>query len=244
MIRVTHVTKFYGDQEILSDISFEIGRGEIVVLLGESGSGKSVLLRHLIGLEKPDEGRITIDGVEITSLPEKRLLRVRKEIGYLFQDGALYDFLSVRENVAFPLREHTRLSWKEIWARTDALLDSVGLGPARDKMPSELSGGMNKRAALARAVILDSRVLLCDEPTSGLDPIKSREITDLIRDISRKIDSTTVITSHDMPNAFRIADRLILLKDKRILKEGPPQEFIDSEDEFVRKFLRASEVSR
>jgi len=244
MIRVTHLTKSYDDQEVLSDISFEIHRGEIVVLLGESGSGKSVLLRHLIGLEKPDAGQIAIDGMEITALSEERLLTVRKGIGYLFQAGALYDFLTVRENVAFPLREHSALSWKETWARTDALLDSVGLGPARDKLPSELSGGMNKRAALARAVILDSRILLCDEPTSGLDPIKSREITDLIREVSRRIGSTTVITSHDMPNAFRIADRLILLKDRRIFKEGRPEDFIHSEDEFVRNFLNVSEVAR
>lgn len=242
MIRVVGLHKSYGGQKVLAGINLHIAKGELVALLGESGSGKSVLLRHLIGLEKPDEGKIFLNTVDITQLPEGRLLGIRKDIGYLFQAGALYDFLSVRENVAFPLREHTRLTWKEIWKKTDRVLELVGLDYAKNKMPSELSGGMNKRAALARAVILDSKILLCDEPTSGLDPIKSQEITDLIKEVSRHIGSTTVVTSHDMHNAFRIADRLFLLKDARILVEGTSADFYNNQNAFVQKFLHASEV--
>lgn len=242
MIRVIGLRKSYNGQSVLDGINLNVNKGEIVVLLGESGSGKSVLLRHLIGLEKPDEGKVFIDKIDITQLSEKELLKLRKDIGYLFQAGALYDFLSVRENVAFPLREHTRMKWKDIWKKADDLLGLVGLEHAKDKMPSELSGGMNKRAALARAVVLDSKILLCDEPTSGLDPIKSQEITDLIKRVSRHIGATTIITSHDMHNAFRIADRLVLIKDRKILAEGKAEDFYHSENEFIQRFLNVSEV--
>lgn len=242
MIRVVGLRKSYGTQEVLSGINLHIAKGKIVALLGESGSGKSVLLRHMIGLEKPDAGKVFINKIDITQLPENKLLPIRKDIGYLFQSGALYDSLTVRENVAFPLREHTNWKWKDIWAKTDGLLNLVGLYEARNKLPSALSGGMNKRAALARAVVLDSKILLCDEPTSGLDPIKSQEMTDLIKEVSRHIGSTTVVTSHDMHNAFRIADRLILLKDRRIVLEGTAEDFYHSDKKFVQKFLNVAEV--
>ncbi len=242
MIRVANLHKSYDGQKVLKGISFQVAKGEIVAVLGESGSGKSVLLRHLIGLERPDHGKVFIDNMDITDLPEERLLKIRKDIGYLFQAGALYDFLTVRENVAFPLREHTRMTLKEIWKKVDGLLELVGLDHAMHKLPSELSGGMNKRAALARAVVLDSKILLCDEPTSGLDPIRSEDISDLIKRVSRHIGSTTVMTSHDMHNAFRIADRLILLKDAHILAEGTPEDFYKSNDEFVQRFLNVCEV--
>jgi phospholipid/cholesterol/gamma-HCH transport system ATP-binding protein len=228
-------------RSVLEDVCLDAAEGEILFILGQSGSGKSVLLRHMIGLERPDSGQVFINGQEITRLSERQLLKVRKDIGYLFQAGALYDFLSVRENVAFPLREHTRLSWKEIDRKTDEILELVGLEKAKDKVPAELSGGMNKRAALARAVVLGSKILLCDEPVSGLDPVKSREISDLIRDVSREIGSTTVVASHDMHNAFRIADRLVLIKDKKIAMEGSAADFQKSTDGFVREFLSASE---
>jgi len=181
MIRVVDLYKSYDGQGVLAGIHLEIAKGELVFILGESGSGKSVLLRHMIGLEQPDRGKIFINNVDIGQLSESALLKMRKDIGYLFQAGALYDFLTVRENVAFPLKEHTRMSWKEIWRKVDQTLELVGLQAAKHKLPSELSGGMNKRAALARAVILDSKILLCDEPVSGLDPIKSREVSDLIK---------------------------------------------------------------
>jgi len=244
MIRIADLHKSYDGQKVLDGINFDIAQGELVCVLGESGSGKSVLLRHIIGLEKPDQGAVFIQGVDIAHLSERELLKVRKEIGYLFQAGALYDFLTVRENVAFPLREHTRMTWKEIWKKTDQMLEMVGLANAKDKMPSELSGGMNKRAALARAVILDSKILLCDEPVSGLDPIKSREISDLIKQVSAEIGSTTVVASHDMQNAFRIADRLVLIKDRQIMMEGGPDDFQKSTDDFVKRFLNTHEQSR
>ncbi|HSV43678.1 MAG TPA: ATP-binding cassette domain-containing protein [Candidatus Bathyarchaeia archaeon] len=241
MIKVRNLHKYFDGQHVLKGINLDIADQEILVILGESGSGKTVLLKHLIGLEFPDEGTVEINGVDITRLAEAELLKVRREIGYLFQEGALYDFFTVRENVAFPLREHTTMTWKDIWAKADHLLEMVGLSYAKDKMPSELSGGMKKRAALARAVVLDSKILLCDEPTSGLDPIRSQEISDLIKEITRQIGSTTVATSHDIHNAFRLADRLVLIRDGMILKEGTARDFQHSDDEFIQKFLSASE---
>lgn len=225
----------------MKGINLDIADQEILVILGESGSGKTVLLKHLIGLEFPDEGMVEINGVDITRLAEPELLKVRRGIGYLFQEGALYDFFTVRENVAFPLREHSTMTWNDIWAKADHLLEMVGLLHAKDKMPSELSGGMKKRAALARAVVLDSKILLCDEPTSGLDPIRSQEISDLIKEITRQIGSTTVATSHDIHNAFRLADRLVLIRDGQILKQGTARDFQHSDDEFIKRFLSASE---
>ncbi len=241
MIKIVDLHKSYEAQPVLKGINLDISDGELVFILGESGSGKSVLLRHLIGLERPDQGQVLIDGQDLAALSERELLGVRKNIGYLFQAGALYDFMTVRENVAFPLREHSQMSRKEIWRKTDHMLAMVGLDAAKDKMPSELSGGMNKRAALARAVVLDSKILLCDEPVSGLDPIKSREISDLIKTVSRQINSTTVIASHDMNNAFRIADRLVLIKDGRIVLQGSPRDFQMSSDHFVKNFLNTAE---
>lgn len=237
MIRVERLTKSFGTQCVLDDINLHVKSGEIVVILGESGSGKSVLLRHLIGLEVPDKGKIFIKDVNITTLRESKLLKIRRDIGYLFQDGALYDFMNVEENVAFPLLEHTTMSEGEAYKKAHKLLEIVGLSNARTKLPSELSGGMRKRAALARAVVLGSKIVLCDEPTSGLDPMKSREISDLIKEISRRFQSSMVITSHDMMNAFRIADRLALIKNGKIRIEGSPQELRDSKDPVLQDFL-------
>ncbi|MEW5894222.1 MAG: ABC transporter ATP-binding protein [Candidatus Omnitrophota bacterium] len=242
MIKVSDLYKSYEGQTVLEGINLEIAEGEFCAILGGSGSGKSVLLRHLIGLEKPDHGHVFINGTDITLLSEGDLLTVRKNIGYLFQAGALYDSFTVRENVAFPLSEHTKMSWEEIWRKVDELLEQVGLEAAKDKLPSELSGGMNKRAALARAVVMDSKILLCDEPTSGLDPILSREISDLIKNVSRQLKSTTVVTSHDVNNALRIADRIVLIKDKRILMQGTPAEFRHTKDFFIRDFLDVCRV--
>jgi len=241
MIKVRNLHKYYDGQHVLKGINLDIADQEILVILGESGSGKTVLLKHLIGLEFPDEGMVEINGVDITRLSESELLKVRRGIGYLFQEGALYDFFTVRENVAFPLREHSTMTWNDIWAKADHLLEMVGLSHAKDKMPSELSGGMKKRAALARAVVLDSKILLCDEPTSGLDPIRSQEISDLIKEITRQIGSTTVATSHDIHNAFRLADRLVLIRDGQILKQGTARDFQQADDEFIQKFLSVSE---
>jgi phospholipid/cholesterol/gamma-HCH transport system ATP-binding protein len=232
------LSKSFNGQAVLKDISLDVREGELLVILGESGTGKSVLLKHMIGLLRPDEGRVYIDGKDITRLAERELLGVRKGIGYLFQEGALYDFMDVFDNIAFPLREHTSLDGETIRSKVREILRMIGLEGVEKKYPSELSGGMKKRVALARSVILGSKVLFCDEPTSGLDPIRSRDISDLIRDISRKLRCTTVVTSHDIDNSFRIADRLILIQDGRIAAAGTPAQLQASSNVFVKEFIR------
>lgn len=237
MIKVRHLSKSFNGQRVLRDINMEIPAGELVVVLGESGSGKSVFLKHLIGLLKPDRGEVEINGVNISKLPEKDLLKVRRHIGYLFQEGALYDFMTVFENVAFPLCEHTAMKAGEIEGKVLGMLRTVGLESSAKKYPAELSGGMKKRAALARSIILDSRILFCDEPTSGLDPKKSREISDLIRGMSRQLNCTTVVTSHDVRNALRIADRLVVIQGGDIIVDGKPEALKASTNAFVKEFI-------
>ncbi len=238
MIRIEHLFKSFDGQVVLDDISLEIQKGEILVILGESGTGKSVLLKHMMGLLKPDSGRIWIDEEEITQLEEKKLLKIRKEIGYLFQEGALYDFMNVFENVAFPLQEHTDFDLQTIEAKVKNVLEVVGLQGVEKKSPSELSGGMKKRVGLARSIVLDSKIQFCDEPTSGLDPIRSRDISDLIRNVSKKLNCTTVITSHDISNAFRIADRLALIRGGKVIAIGDPDQMRTSSDDFVKAFIQ------
>ena len=237
MIRVEHLFKSFNGQVVLDDISLEINKGEILVILGESGTGKSVLLKHMMGLLRPDRGTIHINDREITRLPEKELLKMRKSIGYLFQEGALYDYMNVYENIAFPLQEHTDLSEEAIMGKVHDMLELVDLKGVEEKFPSELSGGMKKRVGLARSIILDSTILFCDEPTSGLDPIRSKDISDLIRDVSKKLHCTTVITSHDIANAFRVADRLALVRKGKVVALGTQEELESSTDAFVKEFV-------
>lgn len=237
IIEVDGLIKSFGGQKVLDDISFKVKRGEILVILGESGTGKSVLLKHLVGLIKPDKGSIIIDGEEITGLKEKRLLQLRKKMGYMFQEGALYDFMNVYHNIAFPLKEHSRLTSEEIGEKIRKLLKLIDLEGIETKYPAELSGGMKKRVALARSLVFDSKILFCDEPTSGLDPIRSRDISDLIREVTHQQHCTTIVTSHDISNAFRIADRALLLKNGKIELMGSKQDFIDSDNTFVRTFI-------
>ncbi|MCK5013559.1 MAG: ATP-binding cassette domain-containing protein [Candidatus Omnitrophica bacterium] len=238
MIRVEHLTKSFNGQVVLDDIDFEVQEGEILVILGGSGTGKSVLLKSMIGLVKPDSGKIWIDGDEITQLAEKELLKIRKEIGYLFQEGALYDFMNVFENIAFPLAEHTDLDKQAIESKVKNILEVVDLEGVERKYPSELSGGMKKRVGLARSIILGSKILFCDEPTSGLDPIRSRDISDLIKNISKKLRCTTVITSHDIRNALRVADRAALIRGGKIVAMGTQAQMEASSDTFVRAFIQ------
>ena len=237
MIEVSGLVKRFNGELVLNDINLTVTQGEILVILGESGAGKSVLLQHLMGLMRPDRGTILIDQQDITRLNEPQLLGVRKKIGYLFKEGALYDFMTIYENVAFPLHEHTRLKENDIREKVRHILGMVDLSGVQERYPSELSGGMKKRAALARAVILDSKILFCDEPTSGLDPILSRDISDLIKNISRTLNCTTVITSHDIRNSFRIADRMVLVHHGKIIIEGTQQQLQSSSDAFVREFI-------
>jgi phospholipid/cholesterol/gamma-HCH transport system ATP-binding protein len=237
MIKIEHLSKSLNRQPILCDISLTIADGEIWVILGESGAGKSVLLQHMIGLFEPDRGMISVDGVNVSNFSDVQWLLFRKKTGYLFQDGALYDFMTVFENIAFPLREHTRDSEHVIFDKVYHALKIVGLEGVGRKYPSQLSGGMRKRAALARAVILNSRILFCDEPTSGLDPIRSRDIMNLIRDISRHFQATTVIASHDIQNAFRIADKIAVIKEGQIMAQGAPSDIRASKSEFIQAFI-------
>ncbi len=237
MIKISNLSKAFGSQVVLDDVSFSIDDGEIIAILGESGTGKSVLLKHMMGLIKPDQGVIEIDEVEVSKLKESELLSVRKKIGYLFQEGALYDFLNVFDNIAFPLKEHTKLKKSEINQKVTDILDLVDLKGTEKKFPSELSGGMKKRVGLARAIILDSKMLFCDEPTSGLDPIRSKDISDLIKSVAKKLNCFTIITSHDIRNAFRICDRAILLKNGKIVGMGTEKELRSLDDSFIKDFI-------
>lgn len=237
MIKISGLTKSFGEQKVLDGLTLEVRPGEIVAVMGSSGTGKSVLLLHLVGLMSPDSGVVEIDGVRVTDLSERKLLTFRRKVGYLFQESALYDFMTVEENLAFPLREHTRLKSAEIKVKVGEFLRHVDMSDAGEKYPSELSGGMRKRAALARAMIMGTRVLLCDEPTSGLDPIRSRDISLLIRDLSKKLGCTTVVTTHDTVNAFRTADRAVVLNHGRIVASGTRDDLRRSADPFVKEFM-------
>lgn len=238
MIKIEAVSKTFNGNKVLDGISLEVGQGQVAALMGLSGTGKSVLLLHMVGLLRPDSGRVWVDGEAFHSLPEAQLLVLRRRIGYVFQDSALYDFMTVADNLAFPLKEHTRLKASDINAKVGRYLKLVDLGSAGSKYPAELSGGMRKRAALARALIMDSKVLLCDEPTSGLDPIRSRDLSQLIRELSIKSGCTTVVTSHDVPNALRMADRVFVMDRGKVVVEGTAGDVRASQDPFVVDFLK------
>ncbi len=240
VIEVRDLHKALGGRPVLRGVNLRVRRGEIFVVLGRSGGGKTVLLKHLVGLLRPDRGEVFIEGTEITRLPERALDRVRLRMGMLFQEGALFDSLTVFENVAFPLREHTRLSFREIRRRVRECLKMVGLRSEEVEglYPEALSGGMKKRVALARALALRPQIVLYDEPTSGVDPAMGREIHGLIARLSRELEVTSVVVTHDWESAFPIADRVALLEGGRIAAEGPPEEFQASEDAAVRAFLQ------
>ena len=241
-ISVRGVRKSFGDQRVLDGIDLDVEKGKITVIIGKSGGGKSVLMKHLIGLLKPDEGEILIDGVDITRLKERELNEVRKKFGMLFQEAALFDSMSVEENVAFPLREHTHLSSREIDRIAGERLRQVGLFGASEKMPSELSGGMKKRVGLARALALDPEIVLFDEPTSALDPVISLTIEDLIKETQMRLKKTYVVISHDILGMFRIADRVAMLYEGRIVEVGTPYEIRGSNHPAVREFMRATKI--
>jgi phospholipid/cholesterol/gamma-HCH transport system ATP-binding protein len=242
VIRVKDVHKSFGSQKVLDGINLEVERGKITVIIGKSGGGKSVLMKHLIGLVKPDMGEIWVDGEEIACLKEKELNAVRKRFGMLFQEAALFDSMTVAENVAFPLKEHTRLREDEIGEITKEKLRQVGLVGAEDKMPSDLSGGMKKRVGLARALALDPEIVLFDEPTSALDPVISLTIEELIKETQLSLKKTYVVISHDILGMFRIADKVAMLYDGKIVAFGSPQEVIMSKLPAVKEFLRATRI--
>lgn len=239
-IRFEKVTKSFGDQQVLDRVSFDVTRGEACCIMGRSGTGKSVTLKLLLGLMKPDEGEIHVNDVEIETLDSAHLVEVRKTMGFLFQYSGLFDSLSVAENVAFPLRRHTRMSEAEIAASVRERLADVGLEGELDKMPLDLSGGMRKRVGLARALVLKPSILLVDEPGSGLDPITTREIDRLLMDVKTSSNTTMVVVTHNVPTARSIGDRLIVLHEGHILAHGTAEELDRSNDEVVRQFMTSA----
>ncbi len=241
-IEIKDLYKSFGDQKVLDGINLQVEAGKTTVIIGKSGGGKSVLLKHIIGLLKPDYGEIWIDGTEITGLDEKGLNEVRKKFGMLFQEAALFDSMDVFDNVAFPLREHTRLSEKEIENVVGERLTNVGLLSFTQKMPSELSGGMRKRVGLARALVLDPGIILFDEPTSALDPLISLTILDLIKETQRSLQKTYLVISHDILGMFRIADKVAMLSNGKIIEYGTPEEIRTSGNNATREFLEATKI--
>jgi phospholipid/cholesterol/gamma-HCH transport system ATP-binding protein len=236
-IVIKGLKKSFGKQEVLKGIDLTVHKGEILAILGKSGTGKSVLLRLLIGLEKPDAGSICINGEETSNLPMDKLNEMRLKVGFLFQEGALYDSLTIAENVAFPLRRHTQMPEKEIAEKVKSLLESVGLDKDLNKMPSDISGGMRKRVGLARAIALDPEIILFDEPTAGLDPITAADIGRLVQKLREDRGVTSVVVTHDMHAAHHFSDRIVMLKEGNVLISGSFQDLEQSKDPFVAQFL-------
>jgi phospholipid/cholesterol/gamma-HCH transport system ATP-binding protein len=234
---IQHLKKSFSSRTVLKDINFTIAKGENLVVFGKSGSGKSVLIKCLVGLLEPEEGKVILLGQDISSLNEKAFNALRKKVGFLFQSGALYDSMTVGENLKFPLRDLKEMRKEEIDALVTEALTNVGLQDAIDKMPSELSGGMRKRVGLARTLILKPDIILYDEPTTGLDPITSKEISQLILDIQRKYNTASIIITHDVECARITANRMIVIKEGECVAEGSFKELSESGDEWVRSFF-------
>jgi phospholipid/cholesterol/gamma-HCH transport system ATP-binding protein len=242
-IVVRHVTKQFDTFTALDDVNMVIRRGHIAVVIGGSGAGKTTLLRLLIGLEKPTHGAIVIDGVDIVPLGETTMNHVRRKFGMVFQYAALLDSLSVMDNVAFPLREHTKLKEKEIRHKVTEKLELLGLVGTESRFPSQLSGGMRKRVALARALMLEPEIIVYDEPTSGLDPLTSRMVDELIQETRERFGVTSVVISHDMASALKIADHVFLLANGRVMGEGTPAELASGANDLANRFLESSCVA-
>ncbi len=241
-VKLEHVSKVFGEQKVLQDVSFQVEPGKAFCLLGRSGTGKSVTLKIIIGLIKPERGKVVIQGAEIQNLESGELGGVRKGIGFLFQNAALFDSISVAENVAFPLRRHTRKSEEEIQTIVREKLKEVELEKHGDKMPAELSGGMNKRAGLARALALDPQILLVDEPSSGLDVITASEIYDLLLQLKKKQKVTMVVVTHDVPGAQKFADHFAVLDQGRIADCGTADDLAHSDNPLVRELAVGSQT--
>jgi len=237
MIEARNLHKRFDGQPVLDGISFRIENGESVTIIGRSGCGKSVLLKHLIGLLKPDAGDVLIDGENIVPMDERQLLNVRRKFGMVFQGAALFDSMTVEENVAFALRRNTRLPEAEIARRVARALAVVNLSGTENKNPAELSGGMRKRVGLARAIIYEPQIVLYDEPTTGLDPIVADSIDKLIMRVHARLKVTTVVVTHDMRTARRVSQRVLMIHDNKIYASGTPDEFFASQDPVVRQFI-------
>src|SRR5882724_5648394 len=237
MIEVRDLQKSFGAQKILDGVYLRIETGESVVIIGRSGGGKSVLLKHIIGLIQPDSGAVLIDGENIEPLNERELLRVRSKFGMLFQSAALFDSMTVAENVGFAFRRNRKMTEAEIRQKVADALEVVDLPGTENKKPSELSGGMKKRVGLARAIVYQPQIVLYDEPTTGLDPVVSDSIDKLILRVRDRLDVTTVVVTHDMRSARRVGQRILMLHEKRIYAAGSTEQFFQSQDPIVRRFI-------
>jgi len=237
-LRVVNLYKSFGEKHVLRGCDLEVQEGESMVVIGGSGSGKTVLIKCIIGLIQPDEGKIYVDGLEITSLNERKLNEVRKKFGMLFQGGALFDSLRIWENVGFGLRQHTQLSEEEIRRIASEKLRLLGLRDIEDLMPAELSGGMKKRVSLARAIAMEPEILLYDEPTTGIDPMMADAINGLIIQMREKLSVTSIAITHDMRSAYKIADRIAMLYQGKIIEVGTPEEIKNSPNPIVQQFIQ------
>ena len=242
-VRIRDVHKRYGDHHVLNSVSLDIHRGKTNLIIGPSGSGKTVLMRQLIRLEKPDSGELLVNGVDFAKLEGLNLASMRRTFGMVFQMSALFDSMTVFDNVAFPVREHTDLSRSEVRDRVMDRLSALGIAAAAQKLPSQLSGGMQKRVAVARAMILESEILIYDEPTTGLDPITTEMVDDLIVQAEEMFGITSIVISHDMASVVRIADHLSFLHQGQITATGTPQELLHSEHPATAEFIRASRIT-
>ena len=236
-VELRHVSKAFGTRRVLDDVSLTVPSGRGFCILGRSGTGKSVTLKSIVGLIKPDAGGVLVEGEDITSMSSRELSRVRRRIGFLFQNAALFDSITVGENVAFPLRRHTDFSDDEIRARAGRLLAQVGLEREYDKMPADLSGGMRKRAGLARALALEPAILLADEPSAGLDPVTAAEIDALLVDLKHQSRTTLIVVTHNIPSARAIGDELVFLDGGRVIERGSPADLDRSEHVLIRQFM-------
>jgi len=237
IVKVENLSKGFDGFPVLDDVSLSVNKGENLVVFGKSGTGKSVLLKCIIGLMKPEEGRVFVHGADVLNIPLKELNEIRKNIGFLFQGAALYDSMSVRQNLEFPLKRHFNYSQKEIDSKIHRALEVVSLTEAVDKMPSELSGGMKKRIGLARSIITEPQLMLYDEPTTGLDPITSKEISELIINLQNQFRMTSIVVTHDLMCAKIIADRAIFLKEGKVAYEGSIDSLTGSKDKFLINFF-------
>jgi phospholipid/cholesterol/gamma-HCH transport system ATP-binding protein len=238
IVQLKGIHKSFGRQHVLRGITLDFATGRTTVVLGPSGCGKSVMLKHIVCLLRPDIGAVYYDGHRIDQLRESRLADIRQQFGFLFQMGALFDSMAVRENVAFPLTEHTELSAAQVEQRVQRVLQMVGLEDINHKMPADLSGGQRKRIALARAIVLEPKVILYDEPTTGLDPIRSDVINELILKLQRELRVTSIVVTHDLASAFKVADHMVMMHEGRILFHGTPDELKASDNDVVQRFLR------
>jgi phospholipid/cholesterol/gamma-HCH transport system ATP-binding protein len=242
-ILVEELEKRFGDTRVLQGVSMRVERSEVAVIIGGSGAGKTTLLRVLVGLERPTSGRVLVAGVDLAALSERELNSARRKLGMVFQYSALLDSLNVYDNVAFPLREHSKLKASEIKDKVLEKLKVLGLEGTTERFPSQLSGGMRKRVGLARALMLEPEVLMYDEPTSGLDPITSRTVDDLILETRDRFGVTSVVISHDMAGAMQIADRIFVLSKGRVAASGTPRELSDGDNQIVAEYIQSSGIA-